>query len=54
MGAVASRGIPSALKPYLDRMSLGAPQTRQEWLWQRLLVEELRAITEGNSGLDCF
>src|SRR6202521_4712776 len=54
MGAVPSRGIPSALKPYLDRMSLGAPQTRQEWLWQRLLVKELRAITEGNSGLDCF
>jgi len=54
MGAVTSRGIPSALKPYLDRMSLGAPQTRQEWLWQRLLVKELRAITEGNSGLDCF
>jgi acyl-CoA hydrolase len=54
MGAVTSRGIPSALKPYLDRMSLGAPRTRQEWLWQRLLVEELRAITEGNRGLDCF
>jgi acyl-CoA hydrolase len=47
MGAVTSRGIPSALRPYLDRMSLGAPRTRQEWLWQRLLVEELRATTQG-------
>lgn len=54
MGAATSRGVPSALKAYLDRMSLGAPRTRQEWLWQRLLVEELRAITEGNRGLDCF
>jgi hypothetical protein len=32
------------LKPYLDRMALGKPQTRQEWLWQRLLVRELRAM----------
>ena len=54
MGAVTSRGVPSALRPYLDRMSLGAPRTRQEWLWQRLLVEELRAITQGHRGLDCF
>jgi acyl-CoA hydrolase len=45
MGAVTSRGVPSALRPYLDRMSLGAPRTRQEWLWQRLLVQELRVIT---------
>jgi acyl-CoA hydrolase len=44
VGAATSRGIPSAVRPYLERMSLGAPQTRQEWLWQRLLVEELRAI----------
>jgi hypothetical protein len=44
VGAVTSRGIPSAVRPYLERMSLGAPRTRQEWLWQRLLVEELRAI----------
>ena len=41
-GAVTFRGIPSAIRPYLDRMSLSAPQTRQEWLWQRLLVQELR------------
>jgi acyl-CoA hydrolase len=54
MGAVTSRGVPSALRPYLDRMSLGAPRTRQEWLWQRLLVQELRAITQGHRGLDCF
>jgi acyl-CoA hydrolase len=42
--AVASRGTPAALRPYLERMSLNAPQTRQEWLWQRLLVQELRDI----------
>jgi len=42
LGAVTFRGIPSAIRPYLDRMSLSAPQTRQEWLWQRLLVQELR------------
>jgi len=39
--AVASRGTPAAVKPYLQRMSLNAPKTRQEWLWQRLLVREL-------------
>ena len=40
--AAASRGTPSAIRPYLERMSLNAPKTRQEWLWQRLLVQELR------------
>jgi acyl-CoA hydrolase len=44
VGAAASRGIPAAVKPYLERMSLIAPKTRQEWLWQRLLVRELRDI----------
>ena len=44
LGAVTSRGIPSAIRPYLERMSLSTPQTRQEWLWQRLLVQELRDI----------
>ena len=39
--AVASRSTPAAVKPYLQRMSLNAPKTRQEWLWQRLLVQEL-------------
>jgi hypothetical protein len=43
-GAVLARGTPANLKPYLDRMGLGKPQTRQEWLWQRLLVRELRAM----------
>jgi acyl-CoA hydrolase len=42
--AMASRGTPSAVRPYLQRMSLNAPKTRQEWLWQRLLVRELRDI----------
>jgi acyl-CoA hydrolase len=44
LGAMTFRGIPSAVRPYLERMSLSAPQTRQEWLWQRLLVQELRGI----------
>jgi hypothetical protein len=34
---------PANLRPCLDGMSLGNPQSRQEWLWQRLLVRELRA-----------
>lgn len=42
--AAASPGTPSAVRPYLQRMSLNAPKTRQEWLWQRLLVRELRDI----------
>jgi acyl-CoA hydrolase len=45
LGAMTFRGIPSAIRPYLERMSLNAPQTRQEWLWQRLLVQELRGMT---------
>jgi acyl-CoA hydrolase len=43
-GALGSRGIPAAVGPYLERMSLVKPRTRQEWLWQRLLVRELRDI----------
>jgi acyl-CoA hydrolase len=43
--AVTMRGIPSSVRPYLERMSLSDPQTRQEWLWQRLLVQELRDIS---------
>ena len=42
--AVASRRTPSAVRPYLERMALNAPKTRQEWLWQRLLVRELSDI----------
>ena len=43
-GAVTLRGIPAEARPYLERMSLAAPKTRQEWLWQRLLLQELRDI----------
>jgi acyl-CoA hydrolase len=43
--AVLSRGTPAAIRPYLERMALNAPRTRQEWLWQRLLVQELQSIT---------
>jgi len=39
--AAASLGTPGAVRPYLERMSLDAPKTRQEWPWQRLLVREL-------------
>jgi acyl-CoA hydrolase len=44
VGAALSCGTPANLAPYLERMSLAKPQTRQEWLWQRLLVRELRAL----------
>jgi acyl-CoA hydrolase len=44
-GAALSRGTPTALKPYLERMQLDAPRTREEWLWQRLLVRELTALS---------
>jgi acyl-CoA hydrolase len=43
-GAVALRGIPAKVKPYLARMSLSVAKTRQEWLWQRLLTRELRDL----------
>jgi acyl-CoA hydrolase len=42
--AAASLATPAAMRPYLDRMGLGAPGTRREWLWQRLLVRELREL----------
>jgi hypothetical protein len=41
---VTSPGTPAQLRPYLKRMALDAPQTRQQWLWQRLLVQELRRL----------
>jgi hypothetical protein len=42
--AALSRGTPGKFAPYLQRMALLHPQTRQEWLWQRLLVRELRTM----------
>jgi len=42
--AVLARGTPATLAPYLRRMALAEPHTREEWLWQRLLVQELRAL----------
>jgi acyl-CoA hydrolase len=42
--AALSRGTPASLRPYLERMALHNPHTRQEWLWQRLLVWELRMM----------
>jgi hypothetical protein len=44
VSALAAAGTPGAAKPYLERMSLDSPKTRQEWIWQRLLVQELRGI----------
>jgi len=44
LGALTSLATPAHLRPYLERMSLNAPQTRREWLWQRLLVRELHRI----------
>jgi hypothetical protein len=44
-GAAASRGTPAEIRPYLERMSLALPKTRREWIWQRLLVRELRDIS---------
>jgi hypothetical protein len=43
--AVTGGSTPGNLRPYLERMSLEKPRTRNEWLWQRLLVRELRALT---------
>jgi acyl-CoA hydrolase len=43
-GAALSRGTPANFRPYLDRMALLDPRSRQEWLWQRLLVRELRSM----------
>jgi len=44
VSAAVSRGTPAKFRPYLERMSLWKPRTRQEWLWQRLLVRELRTL----------
>jgi acyl-CoA hydrolase len=44
VGAATSLGTPAAFRPYLERMSLSAPQSPRQWLWQRLLVQELRRI----------
>ena len=44
--AALSRGTPAELLPYLERMSLDKPRSGQEWLWQRLLVRELRGVAK--------
>jgi acyl-CoA hydrolase len=44
--ALSTSAMPAAFRPYLERMSLDAPRTRQEWLWQRLLAQELRGIIQ--------
>jgi hypothetical protein len=43
-GAVLSRGTPAAFRPYLERMRLESPRSREEWLWQRLLVHQLKTV----------
>jgi Acetyl-CoA hydrolase/transferase C-terminal domain len=42
--AVISRGTPATTRPYLERMALLSPRSRQEWLWQRLLLQELQGL----------
>jgi hypothetical protein len=42
--ACAGFATPAAMRPYLDRLGLSAPVTAREWLWQRLLVRELRDL----------
>jgi acyl-CoA hydrolase len=44
IGALTMRGTPAALRPYLERMALNSPRSRQEWLWQRLLLRELHDL----------
>jgi len=40
--ALTSFGTPDEVRPALARLELEHPRSRQEWLWQRLLVRELR------------
>lgn len=40
-GAVLRARTPAACRPALERMGLQKPASRQEWLWQRLLVRSL-------------
>jgi hypothetical protein len=42
--ASVSRDTPANIRPHLTRMGLDQPQTRTEWLWQRLIVRELRDL----------
>jgi Acetyl-CoA hydrolase/transferase C-terminal domain len=38
------RDTPAAVRPYLERMRLDRTESREEWIWQRLLVRELKAL----------
>jgi acyl-CoA hydrolase len=42
--ALVSQDTPANIRPHLARMALEQPQTRTEWLWQRLIVRELRDL----------
>ena len=42
VGAVLQGRMPAECRPALARMGLLTPESRQEWLWQRLLLRELR------------
>jgi len=50
---MSGAGAGAGVKPYRNA-SLSLPQTRQEWLWQRLLVEELPVLPKGSAPPDCF
>ncbi len=45
LGAVLQGRMPAQYRPALERMGLLTPESRQEWLWQRLLLRELRRDT---------
>jgi hypothetical protein len=50
-GALSRWGTPPQCRPALERMKLEHPRSRQEWLWQRLLVREL-ALTTARPRID--
>lgn len=42
LAAIFQGRMPADCRPALDRMGLLTPESRQEWLWQRLMLRELR------------
>jgi acyl-CoA hydrolase len=44
--ALVRGGIPATLRPFLTRLKLDRPTNIQEFLWQRLVVRELRELVQ--------
>ena len=44
--ALVRGGIPATLRPFLTRLKLDRPTNVQEFLWQRLVVRELRELVQ--------